>query len=171
MAGKISKQKAIELILVELDKGSTFSACMAFNGINWHIPERTFNRYWKEANQTYSERQQAIESNLAEQRVELEKERLKTSIKTKNERVIILQSQINEIISELELNTCQDVDGKGKAFTRALLPGERTAMRKAIKDLQSEISKIEGDYAAIKQDVNMNGSITPENWLMLQDKK
>ncbi len=171
MAGKISKQKAIELILVELDKGSTYTDCFAVLCSNVQLSERAFANYWKIANQTYSERQQAIESELTEQRVELEKERLKTSIKTKNERVIILQSLISEIISELELNTCQDVDGKGKTFTRALLPGERTAMRKAIKDLQSEISKIEGDYAAIKQDVNMNGSITPENWLMLQEKK
>ncbi|MDM1049353.1 hypothetical protein [Sphingobacterium hotanense] len=143
MAGKISKQKAIELILVELDKGSTFSACMALNGTNWHIPERTFKRYWKEANQTYSERQQAIQSLVNEQRVELEKERVKSNILTKEQRM--------EIASQIAV----DVEASNSDKIKAM----------------DYLSKIDGDYAAIKQDVNINGSITPENWLMLQDKK
>ena len=54
MAGKISKQKAIELILVELDKGSTYSDCLNLIGPKWSLSTTTFKRYWKEANQTYT---------------------------------------------------------------------------------------------------------------------
>lgn len=138
---KISKQKAIELILVELDKGSTFSSCLALNGTKWHLSERTFKRYWKEANQIYSERQQAILTEVNEQRVELEKERVKKAILTKEQRM--------EIATEIAI-------------------GEESSNGDKIKALDY-LSKIEGDYAAIKQDLNINGSIDPDKWLKLQE--
>lgn len=171
MSRKVNKQKAIELILVELDKGTDKPSILAKNGKNWHIPDRSFERYWKEANTLHSTRIQEVQSELKEERVEIEKERLKADLKTKNERVMILQSQIDDIIKELEDGFCYDVNGRGKPYKRHLLPSEKTGMRKSIKDLQSEISKIEGDYAALKQDLNVNGSISPENWLKLQEGK
>ncbi|HBW79658.1 MAG TPA: hypothetical protein DEF78_04485 [Sphingobacterium sp.] len=171
MSRKVNKQKAIELILVELDKGTTYTECLDLIGPKWSLSSTTFKRYWKEANTLHSARIQEVQSELKEERVEIEKERLKADLKTKNERVMILQSQIDDIITELEDGYCYDVNGRGKPYKRHLLPSEKTGMRKSIKDLQSEISKIEGDYAALKQDLNVNGSISPENWLKLQGGK
>lgn len=38
------------------------------------------------------------------------------------------------------------------------MPLEKTAMRRNIKELQAEISKIEGDYATAKQEVEIKES-------------
>ena len=35
-----------------------------------------------------------------------------------------------------------------------MTPHEKSQLRKCIKELQSEISKIEGDYAAVKSEIN-----------------
>lgn len=83
---RINKKKAIELIIQELEKGMTKSECLAINGENWQFPSRTFDRYWKEANEAYSERQKSIQSELMSVRIDHEKERLKKALLTLDEK-------------------------------------------------------------------------------------
>lgn len=64
----------------------------------------------------------------------------KNGLKTKMERLMILQNEVDACIHELELSSKKT----------PLDVYERVALRKTIKDLQAEISKIEGDYAAEK---------------------
>ena len=61
----------------------------------------------------------------------------------------------------MEKGECEDikfVKGVPKKMKRPLLPLEKSAMRKNIKELQAEISKIEGDYATAKQEVEIKES-------------
>lgn len=81
---------------------------------------------------------------------------IKNGLKTKNERLLIYQKQINAIESELENGTTKEskiIGGKLKEIVRDLMPIEKSSMRKTLKDLQAEISKIEGDYAPAKSEV------------------
>lgn len=83
---KISKSKAIELILQELDKGTTYTDCFSVTFRNFQLTERTFANYWKEANTLYSERQKCIQSELMSVHIEHEKERLKKALLTLDEK-------------------------------------------------------------------------------------
>ena len=69
---------------------------------------------------------------------------------------MILQNQVEDILKRLEKGThTQETfkDGKVLKFERELTPSEITAYNRTIKELQAEISKIEGDYASDKLDV------------------
>ena len=68
MKTKINKDKAVELILDEIEKGLTFNDCMAVILSKVQLNERTFADYWKEAQETYRERRKAIEK--AKQRLD-----------------------------------------------------------------------------------------------------
>jgi hypothetical protein len=69
-------------------------------------------------------------------------------LKSKAERLLILQDQIDGCLDDLNKK-------KVTVF-------EKVALRKAIKELQSEISKIEGDYAPTKQaNTNSAGEDVP----------
>lgn len=135
---KISKQKAIELILVELEKGSTFSVCFSVLCSKFQLIERTFNNYWKEANTIYQERQQSILKQVEQDNVELEKERLKRQILSKHERM--------EIASKI---------AKGEAWkvqNELIVPSAGDRMRAL-----DYLSKVDGDFAVKKVDVTTGG--------------
>lgn len=141
---KAGKQEAIDLILAEMEKGTIQRGKLLSKvGKKWQISTRTFDRYYKEAYSTYSARQQAIQKQLERESIEMAKERLKKAILTKEERM--------EIASDI---------AKGKAWkveNEVIAPsaGDR------IKAMEY-LSKIEGDFAAVKQDVTSKGeSIAP----------
>ena len=83
---RINKNKAIELIMQELEKGTTYKECFSVNFRDFPLTERTFTNYWKEANEAYSERQKSIQSQLMSVHVEHEKERLKKALLTLDEK-------------------------------------------------------------------------------------
>ena len=80
MKTKINKDKAVELILDEIEKGLTFNDCMAVILSKVQLNERTFADYWKEAQETYRERRKAIEKAKIEQSIEIEKKRTEYNI-------------------------------------------------------------------------------------------
>lgn len=83
------------------------------------------------------------------------KRAVKKGIKTRHERILILQEECNAIKKELKENkdvghiivsgTIKSVPKKMDAHTRAYL-------RRTLRELQAEISKIEGDYAPEKKE-------------------
>lgn len=123
-------------LALEIEKGATFTQCSALNGSKWHIGHRTFIRYWKEAITTYSERQQSIQNELLIQSTEASKERLKLAILTKDERM--------EIASKIAKGEAWRVDDT------VIIPNGSDRM-KALDYL----SKIEGDFAAVKQELKI----------------
>ena len=128
---RISKEKAIEVILKQKDKGLTYTDTFDVIKRNATLSESSFKIYWNEANVIYSERQEAINAIMIEQRVEIEKEALKQAILTKYERMEI-SSDIAR--GDVAFSTVAD-------RIRAL----------------DYLSKIEGDYAPSKTDITTNG--------------
>mgnify|MGYP000889087278 CR=1 FL=1 len=139
---KINKRKSIEIILIELEKGITYSECLDVIKRNWTLSESTFKRYWKDANVIYSERQEIIQSELTKESTEAAKERLKKAILTKDERM--------EIASKIAKGEGRKVpvkfnqEGKPIAF-EVVYPTAGDSLR-AIDFM----AKVEGDYAPKK---------------------
>lgn len=119
--------------------------------------EKTFSKDWKAANvviEKYRETLQKVKEAIS---IKEDTKLFKEGLKTKSERLLIYQKQINDIEAELELGTTEDVKssmGSLTFITRSLLPVEKSSMRKTLKDLQAEISKIEGDYAPTKTELS-----------------
>jgi|LakMenEpi03Aug12_release.lakeMendotaPanAssembly.Ray.scaffolds.fasta_scaffold544502_1 hypothetical protein len=83
---------------------------------------------------------------------------LKSGLKSKIDRLLELQDQQQKLQDELHNNiTVTTAFHNAELITafRELSPLERTKIHQVIKEIRSEISKIEGDYAPTKQDVNL----------------
>lgn len=119
--------------------------------------KKTFDKDWKTASETFKIYQTSL--NKAKDEVSISEEiiSLKNGLKSKTERLFILQKQIDDSILELEDGYTSelryDPDVKGwENINRPMSVLEKKHLRGIIKDLQAEISKIEGDYAPTKLD-------------------
>lgn len=115
--------------------------------------EKTFSKDWKAANVVIQKYRETLEKEKQSICLKEDVKLFKEGLKTKSERLLIYQKQINDIQAELELGTVREYKsnmGEPTELTRDLLPIEKSSMRKTLKDLQAEISKIEGDYAPTK---------------------
>lgn len=121
---KPNKENIITDILIELEKGIERGEALAKVGKKWQISPRTFDRHWKTANERYSGSQEATQKALSEQRTEIEKERLKKAILSKDEALMIL--------SKIGNGTATKVDGN------ILVPSfnERTNAIKTMAEFQ-----------------------------------
>jgi hypothetical protein len=86
------------------------------------------------------------------------KESIKIGLKTKQERLLSLQYQINDIEIKLShgkalQNTFQD--GELILSERFLTPKEIIDYKRLLKDFHSELSKMDGSYAPIKAESNL----------------
>lgn len=129
---KPNKQNIINDILIELEKGIGYKACLSLNGTIWHTPERTFARYWKEANEQYKQRQELINKELLRVDIENKKQVLKSTLLDKIDRILIAE----EI---------------------ALKNGAKVTVSDQLKALDY-LSKIHGDFAPqkIENETNVN---------------
>lgn len=115
MAVKPNKENIITEMLIELEKGISYTDCMVVNGSKWLLPSTTFTRYWKEANSRHFITQQAIQKEITTQSTEAEKERLKSAILTKNQSL--------QILSDLAMTAEKDSDKINSLKTLADLQG------------------------------------------------
>lgn len=135
---KPNKENIIQDILIELEKGTTYTDCFVVIGRNWTLSESSFKRYWKDANEAYKEALNKRQAELNALTTDLEKERLKSAILTKFERM--------EIASNI---------AKGKAWKSGnvmIVPNASDRMKAC-----DYLSKIDGDYAPTKTDITTGG--------------
>lgn len=102
--------------------------------------EVTFSKDWKVSSETHKDYQIKANKAKEEASIQIEVESLKNGIKTKSERVLILQNEVDASLEELN-----DPEATLNVF-------QKVSLRKVIKELQSEISKIQGDYAPEKKE-------------------
>lgn len=124
---KANKQKIVDEFLIELEKGISYSECLVLNGSKWNFPKTTFTRYWNIANEAYRLRQQSINSILLEQSTELQKQRLKKAILTKEESLSIL--------SELAKNASKETDKINAVKTLADLQGWKAPTKTEVTNI------------------------------------
>lgn len=122
---------------------------------------KMYNEVEKEATQ---ETLQAQSDTIIEET----KEAVKQGLKSKFERVMILQREVDKILQELDANVTTDYvayQGYATRVVKEISVTDRAYMRKTLKDLQAEISKIEGDYA----DTNVKHSGEVIQRLIIED--
>lgn len=130
--------------------------------VNFSKTERTFAKDWKKATEEFQAYQKKISDKVIEETTSIEIEERKKAISTKIDRLAGLEKQIKRL---------EDFLAKGKTLAYTFSQGVYTSQERdltalevakiesTIKDIRAEISKIEGDYAPTKQEVENKGNV------------
>ncbi len=122
----------------------------------WQIAERSVDRYIEKAKPKATELRKLAEKTASDTLVAQTKKAVEQGLKSKTERLLYLQRQIEDSQADIDKGIKTDyvvISGKVKKISKDLTPLDKATIRRVIRELQSEISKIEGDYAPVKQDV------------------
>ena len=134
-----NKTAYTDFIVTELSKGNVnYKDVFLVFLSKFKLSEPTFVKYWKIANETYQEQRKVINDAKLEDSINLEKESQKTLILDKVARM--------KIAEDIAIGKAKRVEGT------IVMPSSADRL-KALDYL----SKIEGDYAPTKQDVNIKG--------------
>lgn len=140
---KPNKENIINDILIELEKGTTYTDCIGVIRSKSKLAESTFANYWNEANERYKEVLNKRQKELNALSTDIEKERLKSALLTKHERLLIAQSI-----------------AQGKAWKSGdikVVPSAGDRIRAL-----DFIAKVEGDYAVIKTETEITVAEKPK---------
>lgn len=154
--------------LLKSEPTLSFTDCFSKYWGKYSKTEVTFNKDWKIASNRHLEYQEQLNKERERVSIEMDLEPLKSGLKSKHERLLNLQKQVEDCQSDLDAGIKPDyviIGGKVQKLTKELTPLDKAYIRKTIRDLQSEISKIEGDYAPAKQEhsiTSVNGYIIGE---------
>ena len=98
-----NKQPYIDFILDCFGEGLVERGeVMAKFGEVWQTPSRTFDRYFKKAKEQHSQQRETINNAKLEQSIETEKEAVKIGLKSKFERLLILQKEVDNCTLDLD---------------------------------------------------------------------
>ncbi len=123
----------------------------------WQVSDRTFDRAWKTAQEKHSDYINTLQKEKDIISTELEKESLKNGLKPKILRQLHLQSQIDKLQGILDKGKITIIVGKRtpKRVTIDMPPSEIAQLTKVIRELHSELSKMDGSYAPAKIDAEI----------------
>lgn len=157
MANNPKERQAWILDELKLNPTTTFGNCFSKYYEKFSKSEVTFSKDWNVASDVFKEYQIKAKKAKDDASIELEVDALKSGLKSKIERQMILQEQIDKSLAELENDDATDLkwDAENKIWDKVVRPltvREKAELRKVVKELQSEISKMEGDYAPIKSE-------------------
>ena len=143
----------INAIAKDLAEGKERGELLIKFGKKWSMSKSSFDRLLKLAKPIAKRLSDLKDKVVNDTITEETKEAVKSGLKSKFERVMILQNQCEKIEQELEANVSTDyvlVSDKLQKVVKEISVTDRAYLRKTLKDLQAEISKIEGDYAPTK---------------------
>lgn len=147
----------------------SYGDCFSKYSVNFSKTERTFNEDWKIVKQQLKEYQDKVQKEKERVSISEEIKTVKRGLKTKIERLLNYQKLVDDCLKDLTEGMTNDItfkDGKPLEFRRKMTTNEYNQTRRTLKDLQSEISKIEGDYAPNKQEVDV---LTTERRIIMPD--
>lgn len=154
----ISKTKAVELILKEVQEGKTYTDALSAIFPNFSLTKPTFNKYWKEANKIYQNRLKKKE----EARTQREIAKAIHELETQDGQVNALIVQLNEVKAELESGMTIDCAWNRGQFVkteRVLNATERKDRRLLCIKLLAEIRSIRGLDAPKQSQVKLETDI------------
>ena len=149
-------------IYEELIKAPTLSYSVMFGKYSevFGLSDKTFDKDWKKANESLKQYQEQVNNAKVKASINEEVKAVKIGLKSKIDRLLILQKLVDECLEQLTTKQCNDtiiVEGTVKNIKRLMNQRELNDTRKTLQSLQSEISKIEGDYAVAKtENININ---------------
>ncbi len=148
---KPNKENIITEILIELEKGTSFTDCFKLIQTKSNLVRSTFSEYWKIANKRHLEVQQATQKVIAEQSTVNDIERLKIGILDKTEALKILTEIAKEPLKEGSMGMVSAKTEQISAIkTIADLQGwnSPTKTENTTVNLNTELSKEEIDKLA-----------------------
>lgn len=149
-------------VVKDLEKGKNRAELIPKYAKKWGIAETTIDRYLQDARGILKDRQKLAKKVADETLATETKKAVVEGVKTKTERILILQEQADAIIAELNANQTPSyftINGRVQKVMKEISVTERAGMRKVLRELMAEISKIEGDYAPIKNaNTDKNGN-------------
>lgn len=152
---RIPKKDSVEQILKMLRKGYATRAILENIRKNWELPDTTFYNHLKEARQTYDKEQAKAQKEIERVRVEEAKKAAQNGLKSKYERDIEIQNEIDYYQSILRgEKKVSFILGQKVSKTESLPIQIVVLVQNAINDLRKELSKRLGEYAAEKHDIN-----------------
>jgi len=140
---------------LESNDGLTFGECFSKYLVKYSKTEQTFAKDWNKATIRHKALQQAKEKAISDTMVGEAVQAAQNGLKSKYERMARLQTEIERMEGELESGrTVETVErgGKAVAFERDITIQERSLIRRTMQAFHSEISKMAGEYAPIKQE-------------------
>lgn len=145
---KPQKEIIVNELLAELtDWGITWQEAHAINNKKWQVTERTFERYWKEAQERFFLALENEQKAIEEVRLQASKDRALKRILSKDERMEILTQ-----IAKGEIPLVKHIVCDGIIQEREVVPSWKDR-----RDAVAELNKMEGDYAPIKKDITSGG--------------
>ena len=150
---KPNKQTIIDLLIKEIEQGKERGKLLAIFSKKWQLSQRTFDRYWKVANEQHVVRQQAIKAELDKQDIELAKDARKRAIMTAIQRQELLTQ-----IAKGDVTVKKPVVIAGAVKLVPVEP-DHTDRINAMK----ELNKMDGSYSPDKTEHTFNGGLP--SWL------
>ena len=147
---KPNTQIIIDAIIKEIEQGKSYTQALAANGETWRIPSRTFDRYWKTANEQHTTAQQAIKIKLIDIDTQAAIDARKKAIMSAEDRKEYLTKIL---MGEVKIKQPFVVSGKIMEY-----PAE-PSINDRLKAL-AELNKMEGDYAPTKVHQTIQGGIS-----------
>ena len=143
----------INQIAKELANGKERGELLVKFGKKWSMSKSSFDRLLKNA-KPIAKRLSDLKAKVVNDTITAEtKEATRNGLKSKFDRVMILQEEVYRCLNELYepgTDNFADFGGGRKNVKKQLTVIEKVKLRQVINQMQSEISKIEGDYAPDK---------------------
>lgn len=169
---RISKTESIKQILVLLRKGYATEVILEEISSNWVLPETTFYNHFKEAKAMYQSELQRQQKAIEEVREQEVKKVAQKGLKSKLERDLELQSDIEyyqDVLSGKIKTTF--ILGQKVSATESLPIQIVLLIQKTINDLRIELSKRLGEYATTQVELTNKNFIPDEVVITIIDGK
>lgn len=137
---KPNKQVIITEIQKQIAIGKSRGNVLALNGKKWQLSKRTFDRYWKTANEQHTVERKRLNEVIESNTTIKELEAVKLNIMTANDRKVYLTKILN---GELKIKKPFVIAGKIMEYPAEPDHADR------LKAL-AELNKMEGEYAPTK---------------------
>ena len=152
----------------------SYSECFAKYSPKFAKTRRTFDKDWNVSTERIKQYQETIEKEVLKESIKEEVEAAKSVIKSKNDRLVIYQNLVDECLKDLSEGMTSDTyitkEGIPKQYRRKMNNLEYNQTRKTLRDIQSEISKIQGDYK-IAADTTVNIFVPEDRQSRLEQLK
>lgn len=146
----------ISAIAKDLANGKTRGDILAKYGKKWQLSSRSIDRLTEKAKEQAQTLRNLAAKTANDTLIAETKEAVKQGLKSKLDRVLLLQKQVEDIQADLESGVSIDyviLQGKLQKVNKEISATDKAYLRKTIKDIQAEISKMEGDYAPTKAEL------------------
>ena len=169
---RISKTESVKQILVLLREGYATLDILGVMSSKWELPETTFYNHLKEAKETYQKELLSQQKAIEEVREQEVKKVAQKGLKSKFERDLELQNDIEyyqDVLSGKIKTTF--ILGQKVSATESLPIQIVLLIQKTINDLRIELSKRLGEYATTQVELTNKNFIPDEVVITIIDGK